>query len=124
MLKHLMRSGWLISLLSSAPAYAEMNVSVADASSRQGVSASASIKITVHIRVSATFKLSSALKQIKTETNMRNSQSLILSCNNQQGRPLAHCSEPQAGQLYTLTTLWVAILFVENFKQFVDSQSA
>ena len=105
MLKHLMRSGWLISLLSSAPAYAEMNVSVADASSRQGASASASIKITVHIPVRATLKLSSDFKQIITETNMQNSEGLVLSCNNQQGKPLVRCSEPQAGQVYTLTTL-------------------
>lgn len=105
MLKHLMRSSLLIGLLSSVSVYAEMSVSLADTSSRQGASASASIKITVHIPVRATLKLSSDFKQIITETNMRNSQSLILSCNNQQGRPLAHCSEPQAGQLYTLTTL-------------------
>ena len=105
MLKHLMRSGLLMSLLSSVSAYAEMSVSLADASSGQDASASASIKITVHIPVRATLKLSSDFKQISTETNMQNSQGLVLSCNNQQGKPLARCSEPQAGQVYTLTTL-------------------
>jgi len=88
------------------PVYAEMSVlSIDPSSGSAGGSASASIRITVHIPVRATLKLSSDPSQIATETNLRNRQSLVLSCNDPQGKPLAHCSANQSEQIYTLTTL-------------------
>lgn len=104
MLNSLIRGGLLFSLLGLAPVYAELSISSSETAG-QSATASASIKITVHIPVRATMKLNANLKQIQTETNLRNSQALIITCNNQQGLPLTQCSEPQRGQIYTLTTL-------------------
>lgn len=104
MLNSLIRGGLLFSLLGLAPVYAELFISSSEIVG-QPAAASASIKITVHIPVRATLKLNANFKQIQTETNLRNPQALIVTCNNQRGLPLAHCSEPQQGQIYTLTTL-------------------
>ncbi|MFZ1388121.1 MAG: hypothetical protein WBP46_14815 [Thiolinea sp.] len=105
MLNSLIQGGLLFSLLGLAPAYAELSISSSNLAEGQPAAASASIKITVHIPVRATLKLNANFKQIQTETNLRNPQALIVTCNNQRGLPLANCSEPQVGQIYTLTTL-------------------
>lgn len=88
----------------SGIAQAEMGISSTDLNAGQTRSASASIDITVHIPVSATLQFNADFTEIKGETNMPN-QGAILSCNNQQGLPVARCSDYQAGQVLTLTTL-------------------
>ncbi|WP_298609306.1 hypothetical protein [uncultured Thiothrix sp.] len=92
-------------LVLSAQVQAEMRVSSVKANSGQATSVSASIVIRVHIPVRATLKLSSDAQKVTSETNLQQNQGLILSCNNQQGLPLTHCSTRQTGQVYTLTTL-------------------
>lgn len=105
MLKRLSYGCLGVVFLMSVSAQAEMNVSSTDTTTGQRSSVSASIRIVVHIPVQATLKLNADAKQISSETNLQNKQSLILSCNNPQGLPVANCSTQQSGQVYTLTTL-------------------
>lgn len=92
-------------LVLSAQGQAEMRVSSVETKSGQATSVSASIVIQVHIPVRATLKLSGDAQKITSETNLQQSQGLLLSCNNQQGLPLVNCATQQVGQVYTLTTL-------------------
>lgn len=106
MLARLITGSLLATVLMTSPCYAEMNVGTNDSNSgKMGVSASATIRITVHIPVLTTLQLSAELGVIKTKTNLRNQQSLILSCQNSQDSVLADCKQGQDGQVYTLTTL-------------------
>lgn len=106
MLARLITGSLLATVLMTSPCYAEMNIGVNDPSSgKMGVSASATIRITVHIPVRATLQLSAEQGEVKTKTNLRNQQAVILSCQNSQGLVLADCKKGQNGQIYTLTTL-------------------
>lgn len=82
---------------------AETSISSSAPNARQ-ISASASIRIRVHIPVRATLKLEPNLQQFKVETNLAK-QNLILSCNNRQVLSLVECSKQPKGQFFTLTTL-------------------
>lgn len=106
MLARLITGSLLATVLMASPCYAEMNVGTNDSNSgKLGVSASANIRITVHIPVRATLQLSAEQGVIQTKTNLRNQQAMILSCQNSQGSVLADCKQGQNAQVYTLTTL-------------------